>query len=40
MHQRLKLYTFDNKFDYLVEHNHSLEFTTSNYSSMPNSQHV
>ena len=24
----------------LSEHNHSLEFTTSNYSSMPNSQHV
>ena len=24
----------------LSEHNHSLEFTTSKYSSMPNSQHV
>ena len=24
----------------LSKHNHSLEFTTSNYSSMPNSQHV
>jgi uncharacterized protein with NRDE domain len=24
----------------LSEHNHSLEFTTSNYSSMPSSQHV
>ena len=24
----------------LSEHNHSLKFTTSNYSSMPNSQHV
>ena len=24
----------------LSEHNHLLEFTTSNYSSMPNSQHV